>query len=267
MRRDGVTMSLKTRSMPLIYKIQQFSIHDGPGIRSTVFFKGCPLRCKWCHNPESWSFESGADQIGQEWQIPALVRELEKDRIFYEQSDGGVTLSGGEPLAQDIEYISALLRELARKGISTVIDTCGDVPYENFEAVLHYTDFFLYDLKLWDNKRHIALTEVPNERILLNLSRLGRSGAKICLRFPLIAGVNDSLADMEKIAAWLDKEGVRPVFVSLLPYHEYGNNKYARLELAPPPSFSPPSQGCLSEIKAFWENRNCKTAIGGTITL
>ena len=254
-------------SGPLIYKIQKFSIHDGPGIRSAVFFKGCPLRCRWCHNPESWSFGNDPGQIGQEWTIPELIGELEKDRIFYEQSGGGVTLSGGEPMAQDIKYISALLRELNRKGISTAVDTCGYAPYENFEAVLPYTDLFLYDLKILNSKRHISLTQVPKEQILSNLSRLGRAGAKICLRLPLIAGLNDRLADMEKIAAWLEREGVRPVFVSLLPYHEYGNSKYARLGLESPDCFSPPGQDRLSEVKAFWEGRGYKTTIGGAIDL
>jgi len=252
---------------PLIYKIQKFSVHDGPGIRTTVFFKGCPLRCKWCHNPESQSFDEDPGQIGQAWQIPALLAELEKDRIFYEQSGGGVTLSGGEPMVQDMDYITALLRELKRKGISTAIDTCGEAPCENFEAVLPDADLFLYDLKLWNDKQHIAFTDVSNEQIRSNLSRLGRSGAKICLRLPLIAGLNDSLADMEELATWLDGEGVRPIFISLLPYHEYGNSKYARLGLGSPPCFDPPDQEHLHELKTFWERRGYQVAIGGAIEL
>jgi len=252
---------------PLIYKTQKFSIHDGPGIRTTVFFKGCPLRCKWCHNPESQSFECGPGQTGQEWPIPALVSQLEKDSIFYEQSGGGVTLSGGEPMSQDVQYIAALLSELARKGISTAIDTCGYAPYENFQAVLPYTDLLLYDLKLWDEKLHISLTQVSNERILSNLSRLGRAGVKICLRLPLIAGLNDHLTDMENIASWLEREQVRPVFVSLLPYHRYGKSKYAQLGLETPDGLAPPGQDRLSELRTFWQRRGYKTAIGGAIDL
>ena len=251
--------------VPLIYKVQKFSIHDGPGIRSAVFFKGCPLRCKWCHNPESLSFESESEQIGQEWSIPALILELEKDRVFYEQSGGGVTLSGGEPMAQDIEYIANLLRELTRKGIHTAVDTCGDAPFESFEAVLPYTDLFLYDFKLWDNKQHIAFTGISNERILSNLSRLGKSSAKICLRLPLIAGLNDCLRDIKNIADWLDEEGVRPIFINLLPYHEYGNSKYAQMGLKPPGRFSPPDGERLDEIKSFWEHRGYKATIGGAV--
>jgi len=250
-------------SAPLIYKIQKFSVHDGPGIRSTVFFKGCPLRCKWCHNPESQSF---GGEPGQTWSILTLMEELEKDQIFYEQSSGGVTLSGGEPLAQDITYITTLLRELHRRGIHTTIDTSGAAPWENFEAALPHTDLFLYDLKLWNNKQHLAFTKAPNNQIQSNLSRLAQSGAKISLRLPLIAGLNDSLADMEQIARWLNQEGIRPISLNLLPYHEYGNNKYTQTGLSPP-SFTPPSQDHLHQLKAFWEHRGQKTAIGGTIHL
>ena len=251
-------------SQGLIYKIQKFSIHDGPGIRSTVFFQGCPLRCKWCHNPESLSF---AGEQGQAWSIPALIAELEKDRIFYEESGGGVTLSGGEPMAQDMDYIAVLLRALKHRGIHTAIDTCGEAPYAHFEAILSDVDVFLYDLKLWDQKKHIAFTDVSNERILHNLSRLGRSGAQICLRLPLIAGLNDSLTEMEAITAWLAAEAVRPVFVSLLPHHAYGAHKYARLELESPPCFAPPQEERLREIKAFWERQGYQSAIGGAIDL
>jgi len=248
---------------PLIYKIQKFSVHDGPGIRTTVFFKGCPLRCKWCHNPESQSFDG---EPGQAWQIPALIDELEKDQIFYEQSGGGVTLSGGEPMAQDTDYITALLQELSRRGIHTAIDTCGDAPWEAFEAVLPYTDFFLYDLKLWDNEQHIAFTEASNEQIVSNLSRLAQRGAKICLRLPLIADLNDSLADAEALADWLDTEGIYPISLNLLPYHEYGNSKYTQLGLETP-RFTPPTQDHLRKLQAFWEHRGRKAAIGGAIDL
>ena len=247
----------------LIYKIQKFSIHDGPGIRSTVFFKGCPLRCQWCHNPESLHFDKSPDKIGKEWSIEALVKELEKDRIFYEESNGGITLSGGEPMAQNMNYIVTLLSTLQEKGIHTTIDTCGDVPYENFEAVLPYTDLFLYDLKLWNDKNHLTYTKRSNKQILSNLSCLGQSGVNICLRLPLIAGLNDSLAEMNQIADWLEQENIRPNSISLLPYHQLGNNKYIQLGLKPPTSFNPPSEEHLDEIKTFLKSKGYKVAIGG----
>ena len=259
---------------PLIYKIQKFSIHDGPGIRTTVFFKGCPLRCKWCHNPESQSFhiedmvdDSGnAERIGHLWAISGLIRELEKDRVFYEETGGGVTLSGGEPMVQDMEYIVSLLCELKRRGISTAIDTCGDAPWENFKAVLPYTDLFLYDIKLWSDKLHKASVGVSNGRILSNLSRLGKSAAQIYLRFPLLAEVNDDLSDMENISLWLDSEGVCPVFISLLPYHAHGRSKYLRLGLDLPQEFTSPDAPRLAALKAFWERKGYRTGIGGSIT-
>ena len=277
-------------SHSLVYKIQKFSIHDGPGIRTTVFFKGCPLRCQWCHNPESQSFEpwhtnyseptshaghTGNTEyiehlghpwgIGREWPLSQLVAELEKDRIFYDESDGGVTLSGGEPLAQDIGYIKSLVQILTERGISVVIDTCGDVPYENFCEVLPYTDMFLYDLKFLDSDLHATFTGVSNNRILSNLALLGQEKTKICLRLPLLSGINDSLKTMKEIKAWLDENNIRPFFINLLPYHSYGRNKYADLEMDTPTDFQAPDQKHLEVIKDFWERQGHPAGIGGHI--
>jgi len=251
----GYTYRWGWPTMATIYKIQKFSIHDGPGIRTTVFFKGCPLRCLWCHNPESQPF--GGDPA-----IPLnqLVAELEADRIFYDESGGGVTLSGGEPLAQDMDYIELLTKTLKSRGISAIIDTCGLVPYENFRRVLPYTDMFLYDLKLLDDVLHTTYTKASNERILANLAQLGRDKANICLRLPLLAGINDSLEDMEKIAAWLQDKGVNPAFISLLPYHLYGRNKYADLGLDAPPQFGTPDEAQLGVLKDFWQRREYRVS-------
>jgi len=255
----------------MIYKIQKFSIHDGPGIRTTVFFKGCPLRCKWCHNPESQSFDLGylesqssdPGYIGKAWPLPQLIAELEKDRIFYDESGGGVTLSGGEPLAQDMGYIKALVRVLTERGISVVIDTCGDVPYNNFRAVLPYTDMFLYDMKFLDTYLHETLTGFPNKRILSNLIMLGQEKTKICLRLPLLSGINDSIETMEEIKAWIDKHDVKPFLINLLPYHLYGRNKYADLCMELPMAFQAPDQNRLDTLKKFWEQQGQSVGIGG----
>lgn len=147
---------------PLVFNVQKFSVHDGPGIRTTIFFKGCPLACPWCHNPESQRFEvermersdGGQDEVGTYYSVAELVRQAVQDQIFYERSGGGVTLSGGEVLAQPMGYIADLVRALAEKGISVGIDTSGAVPFTAFEPVLTYTDFFLYDMKLFDAERH-----------------------------------------------------------------------------------------------------------------
>jgi len=248
----------------MIYKIQKFSVHDGPGIRTTVFFKGCPLRCLWCHNPESQSFEPG--HIGKKWPLPRLIAELEKDRIFYEESGGGVTLSGGEPLAQDMDYVKLLVQTLAERGISVVIDTCGDVPYESFRKILPYTDMFLYDLKFLDTHLHETFTGASNQRILSNLVRLGQEKIKICLRLPLLAGINDSLETMEAVNAWIDQNNIRPFFINLLPYHLYGRSKYADLGLEAPMEFQTPDQNRLDMLKDFWEQQGHPVGIGGHIT-
>lgn len=159
MRLGGGDMAEKR---PLVFNVQKFSVHDGPGIRTTIFFKGCPLACPWCHNPESQRFEvermersdGGQDEVGTYYSVAELVRQAVQDQIFYERSGGGVTLSGGEVLAQPMGYIADLVRALAEKGISVGIDTSGAVPFTAFEPVLTYTDFFLYDMKLFDAERH-----------------------------------------------------------------------------------------------------------------
>ncbi|MDD3418037.1 MAG: radical SAM protein, partial [Eubacteriales bacterium] len=197
--------------MPLVFDLQRFSVHDGPGIRTTVFFKGCPLACEWCHNPESQSYlpEKMRDQdgalrmAGETYELDDFVSFLERDLLFYEQSKGGVTLSGGEPMAQDILFIRELLKRLKDKGISTAIDTSGFAPYESFQRVLPFTDLFLYDLKWMDDEKHRLFTGESNQIILENLRRLSEDGATICLRLPLLASLNDSIETMQAIQQWL----------------------------------------------------------------
>ena len=259
---------------PLVFNIQRFSVHDGPGIRTTVFFCGCPLRCRWCHNPEGQAFPgegvisgaSPASAAGSFWPVPALVGELEKDRIFYDESGGGVTLSGGEPLALDMGYIARLALELKRKGIHIAVDTCGDVPYESFRSALAWADLFLYDLKLLNDDLHISLTGASNRRILANLSLLGRDGAPIILRLPLLSGINDSIEDMESIADRLAAENVKPYFISLLPYHLFARGKYSDLNLAHQ-EFSTPDAERLKILAEYWTQIGYPAGIGGGIKL
>ena len=229
-----------------IFKIQKFSIHDGPGIRTTVFFRGCPLRCQWCHNPEALKPGGKPD----EWVLNQLITELEKDRIFYDESGGGVTLSGGEPLLQDISQLAQMLKE---RGISVVIDTCGDVPHDHVRKIIPYTDLFLYDIKMLETYLHRDLTGSSNERILDNLVSLSRENVDFWLRLPLLSGINDGIEHMEKIASWLNENSVRPSFVSLLPYHQHGRSKYSDLGFDTPQDFKTPDQNQLDAIKYFWE--------------
>ena len=291
---------------PVITNIQRYSIHDGKGIRTTVFFKGCPLRCAWCHNPETQRFApeilfdrgkctmcaacasacpenailmdevnrcaytrrdmcracglcadaclNGAREIsGKVWSIRELLKELKKDRMFYEESGGGITLSGGEVLAQDTEYITELTKTLCQKGYSVDIDTCGHVPWSQIESVLPYTDVFLYDIKGMDPDTHREYTGQDNSLILENLKRLASVGAKISIRMPLVAGLNDTDGDIRACAAFLRENAVHPVSIHLLPYHDAGSGKYARLGLSyKGVKMAPPSPERLDEIKKIF---------------
>ena len=253
-----------------LFNIQRFSLHDGPGIRTAFFLKGCPMRCRWCHNPESQSFHAECmpdgdgrlRQIGQAYTTAQLIAEAEKDRIFYEQSGGGITLTGGEALAQDIDAVTDFLRACHDRGISTVVDTCGDIPYPYLAKVLPYTELFLYDIKDIDNARHIANTGQPNERILTNLRRLSVDGARINLRIPLLADVNDGAAERAALSSWIQANGVRIESVNLLPYHEFGRQKYGALGRVWEP-FHPPDAQALAEHLTYWQQLGYPAAIGG----
>jgi len=260
-----------------ISDIKRFAVHDGNGIRTTVFFKGCPLKCVWCHNPESIGFrpqtayysnkclncgeceqvcknsaqtigESGqhtyirenctacgsctescpasALQIyGKEYTVDELVPILLEDRDFYENSNGGVTLSGGECLMQ-ADFCRELLIALKKEGINTAIDTCGYVPRRNITKVLEYTDTFLYDIKAIDENVHIRCTGHPNALILDNLRYIDRKGKAIEIRIPYVPGYNDDQID--KISEFL-KTLKNITKVKVLPYHNYAGSKYAAL--------------------------------------
>ncbi len=302
--------------MPQIINVQRYSIHDGEGIRTTVFFKGCPLRCAWCHNPESQQFHRqvlydrerclncgsclshcnkqalmlqegslkidtelcgkgdcsfgceaaciyGARQIsGEEMTVKDLLRQLLRDRNFYEESEGGVTLSGGEVMVQDLSFLLDLLKALKKEGISVNIDTCGDCDYERFEQILPYVDTFLYDMKAFSEDLHKQYTGRSNQRILKNLKELSQSGAKINLRIPLIPEVNGNAEEMERMIAFA-KENLRLSKINLLPYHRAGSDKWERLgwqtEL-----FSPPSSEEMEQWKQLWDKAGlAPVRIGG----
>ena len=275
--------------LPYITNIQKYSIHDGRGIRTTVFFKGCPLSCAWCHNPETQAFgpqvlvnaqvctgcgacrevcpqyaepdtgnrfrtgtgfctgcetcldycvNNARELSGRQYTVKDLVKELEKDRAFYEQSGGGVTFSGGEVLAQDMDYVENLARELKRRGLSLNIDTCGAVPFQRIERILPWTDTFLYDVKLFEEEDARKYTGSDGKLILDNLEKLskrltenedGRLAAEIWIRMPVIGGVNDTMEHMERAAHFLKEKQICCSQVNLLPYHNTGSSKYARM--------------------------------------
>jgi pyruvate formate lyase activating enzyme len=256
--------------VPLIFNIQKFCVHDGPGIRTTVFFKGCPLKCRWCHNPEGMNFriesiktKDGKNEIvGKYFTVSELIKEIEKDQIFYEQSEGGATLSGGEVMMQDMNYIEELVQSLKRKGISVIIDTSGFAPFENFQRILPYVDRFLYDLKFFDSEIHREYTGVPNEMILGNLKKLSDAGGTISLRLIQVDGINNRRTDVEKIISWLHENKIHIDEINLLPYHEFGSDKYARLgqkcEI-----FTRPSDQTLESTRMQWEENHYEVKIGG----
>lgn len=268
--------------MSLITSIQKYSIHDGDGIRTTVFFKGCGLRCVWCHNPETQSYkkqplvhqdrcvgcrscelacphkaihmENGVAEtdtslcdacgtctdycnlnlreiVGKEYTIKELMKELKKDEMFYEESSGGVTLSGGEVMTQDMDYIEELCKQLKRQGITVTIDTCGHAPYENFERILPYVNTFLYDIKIMDNDLHKKYMGAGNELILSNLEKISAAGARIYIRIPTIKGVNADDESMKAIIAYLLEKKIHFAQVNLLPYHNTGSVKYSKIGL------------------------------------
>lgn len=260
-------------SIPYIFNIQKFSIHDGPGIRTTVFFKGCPIRCAWCHNPESQSFEleemetkyGNKETVGKQYTIEELVKELKKDQIFYEQSGGGVTLSGGECLAQSNEYITSLVMELHRVGIDVAIDTCGVVSYDRIQPLLPYVQLFLYDLKFLDSTLHQKYTGAPNDLVLDNLKKLSEAQTIINLRMIMLDGLNADNDTIQKTIDYLVNENINVDSINLLPYHSYGRDKYRRLQMGyDEDEFKAPSEDRLQEIQKMFQNKGFKTAIGGS---
>ncbi len=264
---------------PLVIDLQRFSLHDGDGIRTTVFFKGCPLSCEWCHNPEGQRFErewmfykdrcigcgrcregeltedtcpSGARElVGRAYTLAELMRLLTRDRQCYEVSGGGVTLSGGEVMAQDMDYVAELARRLAREGISVNIDTCGLAPWSAFERIMPYADTFLYDIKAMDPQVHARYTGVDNALILDNLKRLSAAGARINIRVPVIPGVNDTPDEVRAMIEFV-RANVKAVRVSLLPYHRLGSDKCERLEGHQAHEFAVPSNEHMEELAGQW---------------
>ena len=238
-----------------IFELKRFAVHDGDGIRTTVFFKGCPLRCVWCHNPEGLSFEPqeafyahkcigcgeckndsfthenclGEARVlyGKEITVDELLPILLEDKDFYETSGGGVTLSGGECLTQ-ADFCAELLKRLKTEGIHTAVDTCGGISKEALDNVIPYTDIFLYDLKAYDEGVHIKCTGRSNKQILENLKYLDSVGKNIEIRIPYVPEYNDR--QIEKLGYFL--AGLEHITkIRILPYHNYAGSKYVALNM------------------------------------
>ncbi len=297
----------------IIFDIKRFAVHDGPGIRTTVFFKGCPLHCLWCHNPEgidsgleltarpsrcarcyscvaacprgAISKNSGPvevdrakcdvcgdcvevcmsdalELVGKKVSLKDVLEEVEKDRIFYDQSEGGVTLSGGEPLNQP-EFCGEILTELGKNNIPAALDTSGLASWEVLAKNAGKADVVLFDLKMIDDKKHKAYTGVSNKRILDNLKRLAGAHKNIIVRIPLISGLNDDQDNIRRTIAFL-----RPLKtikkISLLKYHKGGVEKSKNLGKASCfKIYEAPSERRMEEIRKSFQKAGYTVGIGG----
>ncbi len=270
-------ISGKSKKKGRIFDVQRYSVHDGPGIRTLIFFKGCRLRCQWCSNPESWlpnpqllyddstcvqcgaCIEACSRQAvrragqkiiidrkicqgcgdcldvcyydarriaGKQMSVDELIQEIEKDTIFYRNSNGGVTLSGGEVLTQ-ADFAASLLKECKKVGFHTAIETCGLGPFSEIEKLLPYLDLVLYDLKHLDDEKHREQTGASNKEVLSNFKVLVRKNVPIIPRIPLIPGLNDSREELENICSLLKESGLNKFDV--LSYHRMGMSKYGEL--------------------------------------
>ena len=295
----------------LVFNVMRYALHDGPGIRTTVFFKGCPLSCWWCHNPESRrpqpelmyfrerclgcgtcvaacpehaiSARDGGvatsdacrvcgacapvcpadarEIVGRWMTLEEVLAEVEKDRIFYDESGGGVTFSGGEPLLQP-EFLEALLLACRARGLHTTVDTCGLASPEILLRLAPLVDLFLFDLKLLDAEQHARYVGVSNETILANLELLARGGRTVIVRFPVIPGINDAAGQVAQMIAFLTRLGLRRI--DLLPYHKIAQDKYHRLQLEYRlAGVEPPGEARMQEMAAGFERAGFAVRIGG----
>ena len=296
----------------VVFKIQKYSIHDGPGIRTTIFFKGCPLNCWWCHNPESQSItpqmifwedrcincgecsaacSSGAikikngipvtnkekcilcgkcvekcptlarEIIGKKISAEEVIKEIEKDLIFYEESGGGVTFSGGEPLMQP-KFLYDLLRQSKQQGIHTAVDTSGYSDREWLSKISDKTDLFLYDLKFMDSEKHKKYTGVSNKLILENLKLLSLKHSNIIVRIPIIPGINDDDNNILETGKFISSLNLKEI--NLLPYHSMSIAKYRRLGIPYKLSkIKPPTEEKIKDIEIKLKKFNLNIKIGG----
>lgn len=297
-----------------IFDIKKYALHDGPGIRTTVFFKGCPLRCLWCHNPEgqnagreimlrpgrclegcarcidicplkaiskSGSFPvinaslcnccglcaeacptEALEIIGREVTPAEVIDEVMKDFVFYQQSGGGVTFSGGEPLMQP-EFLQELLRLAKKYNLHTVVDTSGYARFELFLRILPLVDLFLYDLKIIDGARHRRFTGKDNQLILENLKKLVALTDNVIIRIPIIPSINDDEKSLKEMIEFIASLG-RIKAIELLPYHTLGKDKYGRLgrdyQLV---DLKKPSSEEMNRIADYFKQNNLSVLIGG----
>ena len=254
-----------------IFDIQKFSTHDGPGIRTIVFLKGCILRCRWCCNPESQSYkiqrmkttDGKLKVIGYDTTVGEVMAKVERDMPYYRRSGGGLTLSGGEALCQT-EFAMALLGEAKERGINTAVETTACLPFdEMIKPVLPLIDTVLMDIKHTNSAKHEEFTGLRNELILQNARKIAESGARLVIRVPTIPGFNDTeeeIRDIARFAASLPSVNE----IHLLPYHRLGYDKYKGLDREyGMGNVNPPSREKMEGLRKIAESQGLKAIIGG----
>lgn len=256
----------------IIFKIKKYALHDGPGIRTTVFLKGCPLACWWCHNPEGQAREpqilkaadhqAGQDETaGRRAGVDEIMREIEKDMVFYDESGGGATFSGGEPLSQP-QFLLALLRKCRKREVHTAVDTTGFADQEVFRPMIALADLILFDLKLMDDTAHKHFTGISNRSILQNLTLAANSEIPLHVRIPIIPEITDTDENISAIAQYL-KTLPRLKRIDILPFHKTADKKYERLGMVNPmKGILPPTQAHMAEIKAGLESSGFEVRVG-----
>lgn len=291
MTKTGPASSIKSAS-GIVFDIKRYTLHDGPGIRVSVHLKGCPLSCQWCHNPESQSSlpqlllrpgrciaccrceglpeaasadvcPSGAREIcGTEMTLEEVMREVRKEHLFFEQSGGGVTLTGGEPLCQP-DFCLALLKTCRGEEIRTALDTCGFAPTGVLLSTVPVTDLYLYDIKHMDPQKHKQYTGVDNAVILENLKALGEAGGAINARMPFIPGINTDEENLRALGQFLASvKGVTQL--NLLPYHSAAADKHGRWHMEYQLKDVPvPTENMLRKAAQITAAYGIKTVIGG----
>ncbi len=263
----------------LIFNIKRYAIHDGPGIRVTFFMKGCPLGCWWCHNPEGISPKlqevERVDRIGEKqftvtetvgkyYTAEELLQIVQKDMVFIEESGGGVTFSGGEPLIQ-AGFLVEALKVFRREGIHTTVDTSGYAQRTVIDKIIPLTDLFLFDIKHLDPEKHKKYTGVSNEIILDNYNYILKKGMNVIIRIPIIPGFNDDNEQLNALRDFVDSQhGTKIQRVDLLPYHKIGSSKYRKFNLEYKMlDVEQPSTGRMRELKAFFAVSGINIKIGG----
>lgn len=308
-----INEGLKSGELAVITDMQRYSVHDGPGIRTIVFFKGCPLRCKWCQNPETFNMRPeiiymGHDCIGCEkcieacpehaiirndgllttdrtrcvncgrcalicpsrarqligkvYSVDEVMEKVKRDKLFFENSGGGVTLSGGEVTMQSI-FAQKLLLKMKDIGVHTAIETCGHAARESFRSVAFKSDLILFDLKHLNAEKHKLYTGVDNNLIRQNLQDVVDAGIKVIARYPLIPGVNDSVQDVEAMGVFCNRVKIEEVHI--LPFHQAGKEKWIGLDIDYDFSGSPGLDfETVASAAAKLNSFGLKTSVGGS---